>query len=184
MGQEGRGALQRSDLFRVAQAGPRQFLHPKRTISGSRGDSPGDHPVLPTSGHGLHSNPAQGLHGAVLFAGGQFSRGLKMIKEGVRVFTNNGRLLSLYLLEFSFGGDLLPDGDTQPAHRVLARVKNLGFILKEAPFARRRAEHLSEQDHPGRPGDWRQWLYAKSCHAQPGTTTQQHYEVSKLPEPL
>ena len=59
-------------------------------------------PSLPTSWHGLHSNPTpRRYHGAVLIAKGQFSRGLKMIKAGVRVFTSNGRLFTRYFLEFS-----------------------------------------------------------------------------------
>ena len=83
---------------------------------------------------------AQGLYGAVLIAEGQFSRGLKMIKAGVRVFTSNGRLLSLYFLEFNLAEIYFQMATRSQRLGFWPLVKNLGFILKEAPFARRKAE--------------------------------------------
>ena len=83
---------------------------------------------------------AQALHGAVLIAEGQFSRGLKMITEGVRVFNNNGRLLSLYFLEFTLAELYFQMATRSRRLGFWPVVKNLGFLLKEAPFARRKAE--------------------------------------------
>jgi class 3 adenylate cyclase/tetratricopeptide (TPR) repeat protein len=83
---------------------------------------------------------AQALHGAVLLAGGQFSRGMKMIAEGARVFTRNGRLLSLYFLEFTLAEIYFQMATRSRRLGLWTVVKNLGFILKEAPFARRKAE--------------------------------------------
>ena len=83
---------------------------------------------------------AQPLHGAVLMANGQFSRGLKMIEAGVRVLTNNGRLLCRYFLEFTLA-EIYFQMATRPRRLGFwPIIKNLGFILKEAPFARRKAE--------------------------------------------
>ena len=83
---------------------------------------------------------AQALHGAVLITEGQFSRGLKLITEGSRVFNNNGRLLSLYFLEFILAELYFQMATRSRRLGFWPVVKNLGFMLKEAPFARRKAE--------------------------------------------
>lgn len=83
---------------------------------------------------------AQALHGAVLMSGGQYSRGMNMIEAGVRILTDNGRLLSCYFLEFTLA-EIYFQMVTRPRRLGFwSIVKNLGFILKEVPFARRKAE--------------------------------------------
>ncbi|MEJ2672512.1 MAG: adenylate/guanylate cyclase domain-containing protein [Deltaproteobacteria bacterium] len=76
---------------------------------------------------------AQGLYGAVLMAQGQFSRGMKMIESGLESeiyfqMANRARHFELW-----------------------AVVKNLGFVLKEVPFAKRKAKaYLKEIIQVGR----------------------------------
>ncbi|MCX5892317.1 MAG: AAA family ATPase [Deltaproteobacteria bacterium] len=83
---------------------------------------------------------AQPLHGAVLIANGQFSRGLNMIEAGGRVLADKGRLLACYFLEFTLA-EIYFQMATRPRRLGFrAIIKNLGFILKEVPFARRKAE--------------------------------------------
>jgi tetratricopeptide (TPR) repeat protein len=83
---------------------------------------------------------AQALQGVVLIATGQFSRGLKRIVAGLRVFTDNGRLYSRYLLEISLAEIYFQMATRTRPLGVWPVVKNLGFILKEVPFAKRKAE--------------------------------------------
>jgi tetratricopeptide (TPR) repeat protein len=83
---------------------------------------------------------AQALYGAVLVTQGQFSRGLKMITEGVRVFNRNGRFLSLYWVEFTLAEIYFQMATRSRRLGFWPTVKNLGFLLKEVPLARRKAE--------------------------------------------
>ena len=83
---------------------------------------------------------AQSLHGVVLMARGQYSRGMKMITEAVRVFTENGRFVSLYFLEFALAEIYFQMATRRRRLGFRTIFKNLGFILKEVPFARRKAE--------------------------------------------
>lgn len=83
---------------------------------------------------------AQALQGMVLIAAGQLSRGLRRIKAGLRVLTDNGRLYSRYLLEFSLAEIYFQMATRARPLGLWAAVKNLGFILKEVPFAKRKAK--------------------------------------------
>jgi class 3 adenylate cyclase/tetratricopeptide (TPR) repeat protein len=83
---------------------------------------------------------AQSLHGVVLMARGQFTRGMKMVTEAARVLTENGRFISLYFLEFALAEIYFQMATRRPRLGLAAIFKNLGFILKEVPFARRKAE--------------------------------------------
>jgi class 3 adenylate cyclase/tetratricopeptide (TPR) repeat protein len=83
---------------------------------------------------------AQALYGAVLMAEGQFSRGMKMMAEGNRVFTESGRFVSLYFLEFALAEVYFQMATHRRRLGFWTICKNLGFILKEVPFARRKAE--------------------------------------------
>ena len=83
---------------------------------------------------------AQSLHGVVLMARGQYSRGMKMITEAVRVLTENGRFVSLYFLEFALAEIYFQMATRRRRLGFWTICKNLGFILKEVPFARRKAE--------------------------------------------
>jgi class 3 adenylate cyclase/tetratricopeptide (TPR) repeat protein len=88
---------------------------------------------------------AQALHGVVLFASGKFSRGLKMIEGGLRVLKDNGRLYSRYLLEICLAEIYFQIAARTRPLRVWDAVKNLGFIMKEVPFARRKAKAYLNQ---------------------------------------
>lgn len=63
-----------------------------------------------------------------------------MIQAGVRLFTTHGRLLSLYFLEFSLAEIYFQMAMRSRPLGFWLAAKNLGFLLKEAPFARRKAE--------------------------------------------
>jgi tetratricopeptide (TPR) repeat protein len=83
---------------------------------------------------------AQALYGAVLMAQGRYSLGMKMITEAVRVFTEKGRFVSLYFVEFALAEIYFQMATRSQRLGFWPIVKNLGFILKEVPFARRKAE--------------------------------------------
>jgi len=83
---------------------------------------------------------AQSLHGVVLMARGQYSRGMKMITEAARVLTKNGRFVTLYFLEFALAEVYFQMATRRRRLGFWTILKNLGFILKEVPFARRKAE--------------------------------------------
>ena len=83
---------------------------------------------------------AQSLHGVVLMARGQLSRGMEMATEAARVFTEHGRFVSLYFLEFALAEVYFQLATRGRPLGFLTILKNLGFILKEVPFARRKAE--------------------------------------------
>jgi class 3 adenylate cyclase/tetratricopeptide (TPR) repeat protein len=88
---------------------------------------------------------AQSLHGVVLMARGQFSRGMKMITEAVRVMTKTGRFISLYFLEFALAEVYFQMATHRRRLGFWTICKNLGFILREVPFARRKAETYLRQ---------------------------------------
>jgi tetratricopeptide (TPR) repeat protein len=83
---------------------------------------------------------AQSLYGAALMAGGHYSRGMKMITEAARAFTEDGRFVSLYFLEFALAEIYFLMASQRPRLGFWTIIKNLGFILKEVPFARHKAE--------------------------------------------
>ena len=84
---------------------------------------------------------AQSLHGVVLMARGHYSRGMKMVTEAVRAFTKNGRFISLYFVEFALAEVYFQMATRRRGLGFGTICKNLGFILKEVPFARRKAEN-------------------------------------------
>lgn len=88
---------------------------------------------------------AQALYGAVLIVNGQFSRGMKMIAAGLRVLTETGRLYSRYLLENNLAEIYFQMATRARPLGVRSVVKNLGFILREVPFAKRRARAYLDQ---------------------------------------
>jgi class 3 adenylate cyclase/tetratricopeptide (TPR) repeat protein len=83
---------------------------------------------------------AQALHGAVMIATGQFSRGLKMIKSDLEELTDSGRLLTRYLVEVCLAEIYFQMATHARSFDMWSIIKNLGFILKEVPFAKRKAK--------------------------------------------
>jgi class 3 adenylate cyclase/tetratricopeptide (TPR) repeat protein len=84
---------------------------------------------------------AQSLYGTVLMSRGLYSRGMKIITEAVRVLTRNERFVSLYFLEFALAEIYFQMATRRRRLGFWTIFKNLGFILKEVPFARRKAEN-------------------------------------------
>jgi hypothetical protein len=76
----------------------------------------------------------------VLIATGRFSQGLKTIKAMLEVLTDHGRLFTRYLLEVSLAEIYFQIATSARRLGFWATVKNLGFILKEVPFAKRKAK--------------------------------------------
>jgi hypothetical protein len=63
-----------------------------------------------------------------------------MITEAARAFTEDGRFVSLYFLEFALAEIYFLMASQRPRLGFWTIVNNLGFILKEVPFARHKAE--------------------------------------------
>ena len=82
---------------------------------------------------------AQALYGVVLIATGQFSRGLKMIKAGLVGLTQSGRLFTRYLAEVCLAEIYFQIATRARPLGLWSAFKNLDFIIKEVPFARRKA---------------------------------------------
>jgi len=82
---------------------------------------------------------AQALYGVVLIATGQFSRGLKMIKAELVGLTHSGRLFTGYLVEVCLAEIYFQIATRARPLGLWSAFKNLGFIMKEVPFARRKA---------------------------------------------
>jgi tetratricopeptide (TPR) repeat protein len=83
---------------------------------------------------------AQSLYGVVLIAEGLYSMGMKIINQMVQILTKNGRFISLYFLEFALAEIYFQMATRRRRLGFKTIYKNLGFILKEALFARRNAE--------------------------------------------
>ena len=83
---------------------------------------------------------AQALEGVVLIAAGQFSRGLKRTKAGLRLLSATGRFYSRYLVEIGLAEIYFQIATRTHPLKFWSAIKNLGFILKEVPFAKRKAK--------------------------------------------
>jgi class 3 adenylate cyclase/tetratricopeptide (TPR) repeat protein len=82
---------------------------------------------------------AQALYGVVLIAMGEFSRGLKVIKAALAELTHSGRLLTHYLVELCLAEIYFLIATRARPLDLWSALKNPGFIMKEVPFARRKA---------------------------------------------
>jgi class 3 adenylate cyclase/tetratricopeptide (TPR) repeat protein len=82
---------------------------------------------------------AQALYGVVLIATGHFSRGLKMIKAALVGLTHSGRLFTRYLVELCLAEIYFQIATRVRPLSLWSAFKNLGFIMKEVAFARRKA---------------------------------------------
>jgi class 3 adenylate cyclase/tetratricopeptide (TPR) repeat protein len=88
---------------------------------------------------------ARALEGVVLIAAGQLSRGLKGTKAGLRVLSATGRFYSRYLVEIGLAEIYFQIATHTQRLKFWSAIKNLGFILKEVPFARRKAKAYLNQ---------------------------------------
>jgi class 3 adenylate cyclase/tetratricopeptide (TPR) repeat protein len=82
---------------------------------------------------------AQALYGVVLITKGEFSRGLKLIKAELAELTDSGRLFTHYLVELCLAEIYFQIATGARPLDLRSAFKNLGFIMKEVPFARRKA---------------------------------------------
>jgi hypothetical protein len=100
-----------------------------------------------------------------MIATGRFSQGLKMIKAMLEVLMDHGRLFTRYLLEVSSAEIYFQTATSTRRFEFWATVKNLGFILKEVPFAKRKAQAcLTQVLQVGKEGEPRDL-----CKAMPGS---------------
>jgi len=83
---------------------------------------------------------ARSFLGAVLITRGKISQGLKMLEEGRQLLIDNGRLFSLHIIEFTLAEVYFQIATRARTISFLDALKNIGFIMKKLPFARRKAE--------------------------------------------
>ncbi len=106
-------------------------------------------PEILSSTHGFGvdylGTSAYALLGAVLIARGKMSRGLKMVKEGLRSFSKNERGVAFYIIEFTLGEIYFQILKRDQPINLSMFLKNLGFLLKEFPQATRKADHYLNQ---------------------------------------
>jgi hypothetical protein len=70
----------------------------------------------------------------------KMSKGLKRLKDGIRICEKNERKSNHALLEFTLGEIYLNMLDSSEPVSLSALVKNIGFLLKNVPFAAKKAE--------------------------------------------
>jgi tetratricopeptide (TPR) repeat protein len=97
-------------------------------------------PFCRNLGMGYIVTAAQVLRGAVLVAKGRLSRGIKILEKDLRIFEDNGRFFSLYVIETAVAEIYFRIAIRAQALNLMGVIKNLGFIITILPFSRRRAE--------------------------------------------
>ena len=97
-------------------------------------------PFCRNLGMGYIVTAAQVLCGAVLVAKGRLSRGIKILEKDLRIFEDNGRFFSLYVIETAVAEIYFRIAIRAQALNLMGVIKNLGFIITILPFSRRRAE--------------------------------------------
>ncbi|MCL4503300.1 MAG: AAA family ATPase [Deltaproteobacteria bacterium] len=97
-------------------------------------------PYCQNLGIGYIVTAAQVLRGAVLVAHGQLSRGIKTLEKDLRIFAENGRFFSLYVMETALAEIYFRIAIRAQALNFTGILKNLGFIISKLPWSRRRAE--------------------------------------------
>jgi class 3 adenylate cyclase/tetratricopeptide (TPR) repeat protein len=78
--------------------------------------------------------------GIVLLAKGQMSQGLKILKEGQKVFSENQEMSSYALYEYIVGKIYMQFVEKSAPISLKTMAKNIGFLIKNLPFASRVAE--------------------------------------------
>jgi tetratricopeptide (TPR) repeat protein len=95
-------------------------------------------------GVGLVGDIASVFRGVVLIAKGQMSQGLALIREAQQTLSENQRRGQYTLTEYSLGKvySQIAEGAGPVSLSIMA--KNIGFLIKNVPFASRKAEkHFS-----------------------------------------
>jgi class 3 adenylate cyclase/tetratricopeptide (TPR) repeat protein len=91
-------------------------------------------------GAGVAGIPAEIFLGVILIAKGQMSRGLKRLKDGNQQLLMSGNFLYHLQCEFTLGmvfSQMAIGAESVKASTIL---KNIGFLVKNAPFAGQKAE--------------------------------------------
>ena len=91
-------------------------------------------------GDELIGAPAQAFLGVVLIAKGNMSQGLKLLEEGQTVFLANGRRFHYAQTEYFLGKVYMQIVQGEGELSLSTMIKNIGFIVKNVPFASRQAE--------------------------------------------
>jgi class 3 adenylate cyclase/tetratricopeptide (TPR) repeat protein len=108
-------------------------------------------PKCQSLGFGLIETSAQVFQGAVLVAKGQISRGLKVLERVRRIFKDEERLFSLYITEATLAEIYFRIAMRTQTLGFRQILNNLGFIVKDLPFAKSRAEaYLKKSIQVGR----------------------------------
>jgi class 3 adenylate cyclase/tetratricopeptide (TPR) repeat protein len=97
-------------------------------------------PFCEDLGIGYIVTAAQAFRGAVLVAKGRLSKGIKILEKDLRIFEDNGRFYSLYVIETAVAEVYFRIAIRAQALKFKDLLKNLGFIITKLPFSRRRAE--------------------------------------------
>ncbi len=91
-------------------------------------------------GSGMAGTSAQLLLGLVLIKKGNFNQGSKMIKDARRLWLDNEGRFGYIQSEYTLGMIYSQIAQRASPISLLTMVKNIGFILKNVPFASRKAE--------------------------------------------
>ncbi len=97
-------------------------------------------PFLQKSGHRLHSDCGRSIARGRIGGQGPAFRGLKILEKDLRIFEDNGRYFSLYVMETAVAEIYFRIAIRAQGLNLRDLVKNLGFIITKLPFSRRRAE--------------------------------------------
>ena len=84
--------------------------------------------------------PAQLFLGTAKIADGKMNQGLKMIEEAKQSFIREGRKYHIALTEYILGKIYFQMVEGSSSISPLSIVKNIGFLVKNVPFADKKAE--------------------------------------------
>ena len=89
--------------------------------------------------------PTHACLGLVQIAEGQMDLGLKMIHEALNVCRENGRVYLFAIIEHNLGQVYLKILDKSVSVSLSTMAKNMGFIIKNVPFAAQKGEEHFNQ---------------------------------------
>jgi tetratricopeptide (TPR) repeat protein len=91
-------------------------------------------------GSGMAGTVAQVILGVILIRKGHFAQGLRMIEDGQRLWLENDGRFRYVISEYTLGMIYAQIAERSAPSSLLTMIKNIGFILKNVPFASRKAE--------------------------------------------
>ena len=84
---------------------------------------------------------AQALRGLALIAKGQLGEGVKITEKGLKVLLESGNRFRYATAQFLIGNVYLQVAERSGPKSAAFFAKNIGFLLKNIPFAAKKAEH-------------------------------------------